>query len=129
MEPKYAIIRTANKEEIGALLLAGAVSCTDWSMLEAHGTIAPVSEAAVETFARPRDVPGVSSAAIAKSATAYANHRQAPNPPTDGTTRAGPRAVVAVRRETPARHQPSEKAAARRVQRSSLGGPISEAGA
>src|SRR6266516_7415428 len=32
------------------------------------GTIAPVSEAAVETFARPRDVPGVSSAAIAKSA-------------------------------------------------------------
>jgi hypothetical protein len=50
------------------LLLAGAVSCTDWSMLEAHGDDRAVSEAAVETFARPRDVPGVSSAAIAKSA-------------------------------------------------------------
>jgi hypothetical protein len=49
------------------LLLAGAVALI--GRCSRHmGTIAPVSEAAVETFARPRDVPGVSSAAIAKSA-------------------------------------------------------------
>jgi hypothetical protein len=85
------------------LLLAGAVALI--GRCSRHmGTIAPV-----------------------RARTAYANHGQAPNPPTDGTTRAGPRAVVAVRREN-AGAAPAfrKKLQLRRVQRSNLGGPISE---
>jgi hypothetical protein len=58
---------------------------------------------------------------------AHAKRRITPNPSTDGTMRAGPRAVVTVRRES-ARAIPTfrKKPRLRRVQRCRLNGPVSQ---
>jgi hypothetical protein len=70
-----------------------------------------------------------SQAAIIFSAclSAHANRRITPNPSTDGTMRAGHRAVVTVRRES-ARATPTfrKKLRLRRVQRGRLNGPVSQ---
>jgi hypothetical protein len=70
-----------------------------------------------------------SQAAIIFSAClgAHANRRITPNPSTDGTMRAGHRAVVTVRRES-ARATPTfrKKPRLRRVQRGRLNGPVSQ---
>jgi hypothetical protein len=59
--------------------------------------------------------------------TAHATHRITRNPSTDGTMRAGPRAVATVRSES-ARATPTfrKKLPLRRVQRSRLNGPVRE---